>query len=201
MQIIMKKVSIRLLVALLTFVIGVTITLLWVVPHLRTVNTPAAPKIPETVRDEGIPLPDGWKELEIKNAVTLRQPQDMKPAELVGDSFAYREAYSNQEIYIVVSYGEVLPRRHEHDRPFDACDTSASLLEEPTHHESAVEINGRKAKLRIDRRLNPEYFIANVCYPPDDKGTQLIVIASGKDNRAWKTAQQIFSSVRFMDGK
>ena len=37
----------------------------------------------------------------------MRLPQDMKPKEPMGDSFAYREAYSNRDLAVTISYGEV----------------------------------------------------------------------------------------------
>ena len=107
----------------------------------------------------------------------MRLPQDMKPTKLIGDSFAYREAYNNQEIYIAIAYGEVLPRRNERDRLFNACDTLPSILKDRTYHESVIDIAGRKAKFVIDDHLRPESIATNVCFPPDDKGVQLIVAA------------------------
>ena len=196
MQII-KKLSIRFLVALLTFTLGVSATLLWVVSHFQSVSTQSAENISDTLKTENIPLPDGWKKLEIKNKVSMHVPEAMKPSRLIGDSFAYREAYNNQEIYITIVYGVIMPRRNERDRPFDACDTPASLLEEPTYHESVIDIDGRKANLSIDRHVQPKYNIAHVCFHPDDEGVQLIVVANCRDERALETAQQIFTSIRF----
>jgi hypothetical protein len=155
----------------------------------------------ELKKDKEISLPEGWKMIEIKDKVTLGLPPDMKPAKLIGDSHAYGEAYSNREIYLTIGYGEFRPRRYEHDPPLDACDTRAIYLNDPAHRESDVEINGRKAKLAITHRFNPENMVASVCFPPDDKGIQLIVAAFGKDNRALQIAQQIFTSVKFKDNR
>lgn len=203
-----KKVSLRLLAALLTFTVGVAMTLLWVVPRFRTADVSDAPKFSETSekasetsKGEELSLPAGWKQLEIKSTLTLRLPEDMKSAQLIGDSFAYREAYGNQKIYLVISYGPVLPRRNELDRPYDACDAPRPRREELTYRESVIDVNGRKAKLHIDYPPRPEPIAANVCFPLDDRGVQLIVAAFCKDEAALQAARQIFASVRFKDDK
>jgi len=195
-----KKASIRFLVALLTFAIGVIVVLLWVVPRSRTVNIPPAPMVSDTLRDEEISLPEGWMRLDIRGKVTMGVPQDMEPTEPEGDSIAYREAYRNQEIDIVIVYGEIVPRRNEGDRPFDAC-ISRSPIERPTRRESIIDIDGRRAKLSIDRTYQPEFTTARVCFPPNDQGIQLIVVVDCKNDRALETAQQIFTSIRFKDNR
>jgi hypothetical protein len=145
-----------------------------------------------------------WKILDVKNKVTIRVPPDMQPSELIGDSFAYREAYRNRNIEITIAYDA----RHPPVRPdqtgdlFDPCETQKSLREEPTYDESVVDIDGRKAKLRIDRYHKPKFILANVCFlNPPDPSEQLIVLAHCKDEHALETAQQIFNSIRFKDSK
>lgn len=201
MRIKIKKISVRLLVALLTFTTGVAITMLWVVSHMRTVSPPAPAKVAETLKEEHVSSPDGWKDLNIKDKVTLRVPQDMKPAELLGDSYAHREAYVNKDLHLTIVYGEVLPPRHEHDPIFDACELSASLQNDSAYHESIIDIHGHKAKLGIDLRLQPKYTAAHVCFPHDAEGNQLIVLAGGSDQRAMQLADQIFASIRFKENK
>ena len=123
-------------------------------------------------------------------------PQNMKPAQILGDSFAYREAYRNREIYITIVYGEMSPNRDERGLPFDGCDTPAWLLKESTYRESVINIDGRNAKLSIDRDPQSDIGV-RLCFPPDEKGVQFILSADCRNERAVQTARQIFSSVRF----
>jgi hypothetical protein len=161
-------------------------------------------KVADVQPKQGVTQPKGWKKLDIENRVTLRLPQDMKPSELIGDSFAYREAYRNRNIEITIAYGAVrpLPRPEQRVDLVDPCETSKSLREEPTYQESVVEIDGRKANLRIDRAYQPKFILANVCFlNPPDRSEQLIVLAYCKDEHALETAQQIFNSIKFTEGE
>jgi len=62
---------IRVLVALLTFTIGVTAVVLWVVPRFRTVTAPSASVVSDTLKAEEISLPKGWRRLEINAGAPL----------------------------------------------------------------------------------------------------------------------------------
>ncbi len=204
MQIKIKKHSTGLLVALFTFTTGVAVTMLWVVPHFRTGKTQSALRVSDALKHDEISLPDGWKNLEIKNKVFLRLPQDMEPTELPGDSFRYREAYSNRHIHITIVGDVLVPESDDklRKRRVYSCDTPDYLLVRPTYHESVIEIDGRKAKLGIDRNQVPEGIIARLCFPTaDDNAFELLVAANCKDDRALETAQQIFASIRFKDNR
>jgi hypothetical protein len=198
-----KKLSIRLLVLLVIFAIGVTVMLLCAARSFRTVPTAGALKASDALRGEQVAVPEEWKKFDIKNRVTIRLPQDMKPSELIGDSYAYREAYSNRDIEITIAYGAVRPPRlNQKGDQFDPCETRQSRLQEPTYHESVIELDGRKAKLRIDRYHQPKFILADVCFlNPPDRSEQLIVLAFCKNEHALETAQQIFNSIRFNFGK
>lgn len=196
-----KKVSLRLIIALLTFAIGVATTLLWVVPRFRSAPDPDSPKAAEAPMAAEKSPPEGWKELAIKNEISIQLPEDMKPAELIGDSYTYREAYHNQGIYIVISYGEFMPRRSQHDNPFNACDAPPAIQNDRTYHESLMDIEGRKAKFVIHDNNGRGSIVTSVCFPPNDKGVQLIVAAFCKDDPAAQVAREIFASIRFDDNK
>jgi hypothetical protein len=140
-----------------------------------------------------------WKRLNIKGAVALQIPQDMAAAELFGDSFAYREAYRNRDIYLTIVYGEISPRHHDQGLSYDACDRPAWIRNQHSYQESVIEVAGTKAKLAIDRHLEPKQVIADLCFPPDSERNQLILVAYCTDERAVATARQIFSSVSFID--
>ena len=191
MRLISRKLSTRLFVSLVTFTAGVAVTLLWVVPRFQSVHSPSALKGYDTLKDEEVSVPDGWKKLEIKNKVAMRLPQDMKPTKLIGDSFNYREAYNNQDTHLTIVYGEPTP-----------CDTPRFLLERPSYSESVIDIDGRKAKLSIDGFYRPKFIIARLCFlDTDDHAMQLGAVAYCKDDRALETAQKIFTSIKFKANK
>ena len=152
-----KAFAIRTLVALVALTIGVIAVALWVVPRFRTVTPPHAALVSETLKDEETPLPEGWKRLEMKagpppfrdvqqtdrpkspetrGRITIGLPPDMEPDKADGDSFVYREAYRNRDIFIVIGYGEIVTRRNKDDRPLDPCDTPSFLRELPAFQES-----------------------------------------------------------------
>jgi hypothetical protein len=125
----------------------------------------------------------------------------MKPSELIGDSFAYREAYRNHNIDITISYGSAHPPRpNQRSEQIDPCVTTPNLLQESAYHESVLDIAGKKAKLSINRHYQPEFIMAKLCFlNPEDKSHQLILWAQCKDDAALNTAQQIFNSIIFKD--
>lgn len=182
-----RKIATRVFVALATFTAGVAATVLWVASHYRSTDTPRPVEVSHTLKNEEVPLPDGWKELEVKERVVLWLPQDMKPAPLIGDSLNHREAYNNQDIYFAVVYGEPTP-----------CDTPSFLLERSSYSESVVDINGRKAKLGIDGFYRPKFISARLCFlDADEHAMQLGAMAYCKDDSALKVVRRIFTSIKF----
>jgi hypothetical protein len=123
----------------------------------------------------------------------------MEPEKLEGDSIVYREAYRNRDISIVIGYGEIVTSRNEGDRPLNPCETTRSLLGQPTYRESIVDVDGRRAKLWVDRSNQPEFTTAGICFPPDDQSVLLTVRAEYENDRALEIAHQIFTSIRFKD--
>lgn len=203
MQSTVTKPSIRLLVLPVISAIGITVMLLWTARPFETVSTAGTLKASHALRNQQVAVPADWKQLDIKNRITIRLPPDMKPSELIGDSFAYREAYKNRDIGITIAYGAVRPSRpNQKGDLFEPCETRPPRLEESTYHESVIEIDGRRAKLRIDRHHQPEFILADVCFlNPPDRSEQVIVMAFCKNDNALQTAQQVFNSIRFKDGK
>jgi len=189
MQSKIKKLTPRLVIALLTFATGVALTLLWVASRFRPVITPRVPEASDTSKSGEVSLPEGWKTLEIKGAVVLQVPSDMEPSRLIGDSPSHREAYSNKDINITIVYGDP-----------DPCVTPPFLLERTSYHEFVVDIYGKKAKLGIDRFYQPEHIRVHLCFLNlDDKGMQLRALVFCKDERALEITQMIFNSIRFKD--
>ena len=195
-----KKLWMRLPMVLLIATLGLTATTLCVRRYFRTGHALNTLTGSDTFQDQEMSLPDGWGRVEIKSEVAMLLPQDMKPSKLIGDSPAYREAYSNRVINITIVYGEAIPlRRNQSDSRFDQCDTPRFLLDEPTYRESVIDIGGRKAKLGINRYHQPDYIIADVCFPKaDENTTPLRVIADCRGEPGLVVAQQIFASIKFI---
>jgi hypothetical protein len=132
-------------------------------------------------------------------------PNDMKPDDLdglIGDSFRHREAYSNSDIHIFIVSEVLLPQWEDElrRRRIHSCDTPDYLLKRSTYQESVIEIDGRKAKLGIERNSPPKSSSARPCVPSmDDKAFELLIAANCKDDRALETVYQIFDSLRFSD--
>ena len=196
-----KKVSIRFLVLFVVSVLLITGILPRLAPRFRSVSTASVLKASDALKEQQVAVPDAWRKLDILDRVTLRLPEDMKPSELIGDSFAYREAYRNHNIDITISYGSAHPARPNlRSEPIDPCVTPQNLLQESTYHESVLDIAGKKAKLSINRHYQPEFIMAKLCFlNPEDKSHQLILWAQCKDDLALNTARQIFNSIIFKD--
>ncbi len=201
MKSILKKLTPRFVVALLTFTTGVVIALLWVAFHFRSVNTPSILEVSKITKNEEVFVPEGWKKLEVackvisqrklvvKDEITLQVPPGMEPRKPSGDSPSYREAYSNGDIYITIVYSES-----------DSCATSPYFLAQSTYHESLTDIGGRKVKLGIAPYFQPKNSMASVCFlTTNDSAMQLRVSVFCKDERALETAQLILKSIRFKD--
>lgn len=174
MKLRIRTLSTRFAVALLTFAVGVAVTLLWVTTRFVSLNPARVLDVSDTQRDGQKFSLEGWKEIDVKNKFTVQLPHDMQPSELVGDSDSHREAYSNQGINITIVYGE-----------HPSCETARHLLDRPTYHESVIDIDGRKAKLGIDRYYQPQPINAHLCFlNSDDGGMRLSMVAFCRDDRA-----------------
>ena len=125
----------------------------------------------------------------------------MQSGELIGDSFAHREAYRNRDVNVTIAYGATRPVGPNQDgQRTTSCVTPQYLLEESTYHESVVEIDGKKAKLGINRHNQPEFILASLCFLNlADDSQPLVLLAQCKDDGALEVAQQIFKSIRFID--
>jgi hypothetical protein len=187
MKLRIRDLSTRFAVALLTFTAGIGVTLLWIATRSPTVNAPQVLKVTDTRSDEEQSSLEGWKEVEVKSKLTVQLPEDMQTAELIGDSYSHREAYSNREINITIVYGE-----------HPSCETASHLLERSTYKESIIEVDGKKAKLGIDRYYQPEPIQVHLCFlNSDHEGSRLSILAFCRDDSALKTVQRVFASIKF----
>jgi hypothetical protein len=175
--------------------------LLIVMGGLRTIvkknlDQQVSAHVPVTLERKDDPAPEGWIEVIIKNKVALKIPPDMKKSGLVGDSEAYREAYKNSKIGLAIVYGSGFPRsKPEH---LDKCE-NPDLIDNPAYQESDLEIDGRKAKLGIDRQYQAKFLNTIICFPKTETREALRVVAFCDDEPALQTAMQIFKSIKFKD--
>lgn len=194
-----RQLTIRVWVAITTFVIGVVLTMMWVVPRLTTEQPPAVVALPNPPQQQEIVVPAGWRQLEFNNKVFIMLPPDMQSAELFGDSWWYREAYSNSQIHLEI-IGDVMVPEVEaslRERRVSTCDTPEILRNDPTYSESVIEIDGRQAKLGITHTID-RGIGATLCFPNADDGVfDVLFAAHCQDEQALATARQIFSSIRF----
>lgn len=173
------------------------VTLLWFAPHRAAVSTSKAlsPSGISTNQE----LLDGWRKLEIKDKIAMMLPPDMKSITPIDDSYSYREAYSNRQIDLTIVYGEAIVALRDNQSHFllPSCETPR-LPDKSSYEESFIEIDGRKAKLSIDRSHETEFIGTDVCFAKTaDNEVPLRVTAYCKDEGALKTAHRIFSSIRF----
>lgn len=197
MRIRIRQHSTRLLAGVITFFIGVVVTLLWVIPRVPIKQSQEVLMTPTRIE---VVLPDGWEKLDFDNQVVVMLPPDMKPAKLLGDNARYTEAYSNREIHVTMIGDRSDPDFKDKLRnaKLYSCDWPEFLTKHPTYTESLVEIDGRQARLGIARGKEFGGISARICFPgADGDAFDLLIAALCRDDRALVTARQIFSSVRF----
>jgi hypothetical protein len=69
-----RKLTSRIWVAVITFVIGVALTILWVFPSVRKEKIPAKLAASNLPQQQQIVIPDGWRQLEFDNKVYIMLP-------------------------------------------------------------------------------------------------------------------------------
>lgn len=185
--------------AVITFAIGVALTILWVVPSVRIEKIPAEVAASNLPTQQQTVLPDGWRRLEFDNKVFIMLPPDLQSKEPFGDSRRYREVYANKQLHLEI-FGHVMilvPNDELRKRRAFPCERPETVQKDPAYSESVIEIDGRRAKLGIthtsDRGIG-----ATLCFPnADDSVFDLLFAAHCEDEQALATARQIFSSIRF----
>ena len=88
------------------------------------------------------PSSENWRNIQIKDKVVMRLPQNMKPVETLGDAPWYREAYGNKDIGIMVSYGFTSIPDAKLPDSLTSCDTTALERNDPTFTTSVTTIDG-----------------------------------------------------------
>ena len=194
-----RKLTIRIWVAMTTFVIGVALTALWVVPRFAIEQHPPEMAVANPPQRQEIVIPADWRQLDFNNKVLMMLPPDMRSVDLVADFLRYTEGYSNGPVHLIISGDYQLPEFKDKSRnkKIFTCDPPATLRNGPTYTESLIQVDGRQAKLAIAHTVE-RGIAASLCFPnADDSDYELLVTANCQDERALATARQIFSSIRF----
>ena len=200
MPIRIRKISIRLLAAIVTFCLGIVATMLWVVPRLPVRKAPLESSVSTLAKQDEIAVPDNWQTLEFNERIVLRLPPEMKRAEIMGDPARYARAYSNRDLYLTLVGEVTIPELESklREKKFYSCDRPEVVHKHPTYRESLVVIDGRQARLGIARGKDLGGISVSLCFPgPDDSAYELWLGALCNDESALTTVQQIFSSIRF----
>jgi hypothetical protein len=143
---------------------------------------------------------DGWKRLIIRDKVLLMIPQDMRSVEPFGDSERYREAYSNKDFSLTIVYDLVSSKSVDELQKgrLYSCDKTHTPPEDTTYRESILDIDGKKAILRIGHASPINSVTADLCFPATgDVTVPLRIFAICNDDRALETVQRIFHSITF----
>jgi hypothetical protein len=192
----MKRVTFRLAITLLTFLIGVAITgLLAVHPFRPTEKLPA--DIPAVTELQVKPRPpEGWKKIDVKNVFSFYVPPDMKEETTIGCPFGDREIYGNQSLQ--VSYDYVSKGLMEYGyRGRLTCEFfERSPTEQTTRRISVVEVGGRSARQIFWPPGELKHSHISLCFILGD-GALLKFGAGSGDERGMDVAKQVIDSIEF----
>lgn len=195
-----RKLSTRLLVAIVTFSIGVAVTMWWVVPRFSTEETVTIPIADIAPNRQDTLLRKEWKKIHFYHRLELMVPGDMKEDEIWADRIHYTKAFKNEEIRIEIIGDTFNPDVREKLRQgnFQLCKRPETITNHPTYKESLLEIDGRQAQLGIARGEEFGGIGATVCFPaPGDPAHEFMIAARCKDDHALAIGMEIFNSITF----
>jgi hypothetical protein len=194
----MRRLPVRIAVALFTFIIGVVSTSFSAIrPHcsvektlpVATVVIPAKPNHPE-----------GWKKLDIDNKFSLYLPPEMKEEENVIGHIEYygpTRFFANKMLGVNYCYVEKRDNQVRY-RGRISCDfLDGRFANEPSYRSAEVKVGGREARLSSRQFENSKMKYTGLCFPELDDGTLLIVGAMYEDDQVSNVAKQIFDSIEF----
>jgi hypothetical protein len=185
----MRKLTIRLIVASITFVIGLFFATLWVIHNYHAPEvTPLVTK-PTSHLSPTVNIPEGWQKITVDGKFSFNLPGDMKEKAIIGDFYGPAKAFRNRTLEISYVYNDRF-----------SCETPASLAAQRGYQISEVEVAGRKARQTFwppDKPANLSSL--TLCFPDlGDGKTRLQFGAIAEDEQALEVAKQIFSSIAFL---
>jgi hypothetical protein len=195
----MKRITLRLSIALLTFLIGVVITGIPVTrPFSPAEKTPGSVPVVAELKIK-LNHPEGWRRIDVASKFSFYLPPDMKEVKLPGniDYFGPHKDFGNKTLE--VNYGYIEKRYNEELwRGKVSCELlSRKLTDRPMYRSSEVKIGGRKATQIFWQSDTPKYSVMTLCFPDIGDGTVLKFGAVSEDERSLDVAKQIFGSIEF----
>lgn len=174
----MRKLNIRLAVALVTFLAGVSSFLLWHMPY-RVEEIPALQLKPG--------IPEGWQKVEVNNRASFYLPPDMKSVMTCGlhSENSGGDILEAHDFGIIYGYGENI-----------SCPDLLDFSDKATLQTSNVTIHGQGAM--FSSWIKNDYHRIRLCFSDIGDGkTSLNLLVSYRDKRGLDVARQIFNSVEF----
>jgi hypothetical protein len=111
----------------------------------------------------------------------------MKETEPVGDSDTARLAYEDSTMNLTIAY-----------EPPGHCVIPDYIRSRQGYEETHAEIDGRTAKIGIDRYYEPKFSTATACIlKRGDVEAQIGLVAVCKNAAAVSRARQIFATIKF----
>jgi hypothetical protein len=176
----MRKKAIYLIIAILTFVIGIAASTIWYFSYRLPVQPPAQ-----------LSVPQGWKKVKLLSQISFAIPPDMLERNVQGTDLAIWE-HRNNNMLLTVYYGHTAPDFNSLPNP---------IYE---YREEMLELNGKKAKVltfRLDDSLvntfgNGDSKYLSAVYIPGD-GDNLSMWVNCKSQAEQDVAKKIFQTISF----
>ena len=184
----MKKLTLRILIALLTFVLGVTVTTLWAMgyfyqkePSVQTELTGIRPKS----------VPPGWQEVNMEGIVTLYLPADLKQNINLGCT---GRTFYNDHMRIGIYYGQCTSGICAVHRNFADIKLSLSKITIDGKSGTLAETGSREFK-GVGGGLMSKGL--DICLPLAVEGVENITIAADyMEQKDLETINQIIKSIK-----
>ena len=198
----MKKLTLKLAIAILTFLTGIVITGLLTIYSFRSTEKIQVSSPPVAVIKVKANPPGGWKKVDVNNKVSFYLPSDMQEAELLDQIGYARPPKTFWNKILRFDYGYIDKLENAASRPGEQpCELAGTLREQPMYRSSEVEISGRKATQAFWQSDKPKLFYMNVCFSDIGDGTILKLAAVWKDERSLDVAEQILGTIEFPQSK
>lgn len=193
----MKRFTLGLAIALLTFLIGVVITALLAAYPFRSTEKiqVSVPTLAELKVESNHPA--GWRRIDADSKFSFYLPPDLREVDLIGCPFGIRKYFGNQSL--MAGYDYVPNGVSEYGyRGKSFCELMERLLaDQAMYRSSEVEIGGRRARQIFWKLGNPKHSQMMLCFPDLGDGTVLKFGASLEDERAMDEAKVILASIEF----
>ncbi len=132
----MRKYTVRLLVALVAFIVGMAAATLWVIKRTNTGSRPTSSN-QRVKRKPRLNVPLGWQKLDADGLFTFYLPSGMK-IENGGGIETYYRTYTSENIKINVSYGNAW------------VNSITKQTKKPADYQvSSIEIDGRRGMMSV----------------------------------------------------